>query len=265
MVDQDEAAHPPPGDEEIDELLGSSVRSHLFDERPLSMNALFRFQLGSNAFDGYEFARDAWKRVVGDGTQQQDQSLAGLRQQKDTVKRELKLFEIQFAKFYGRPPSRLDKECLRRLYEFHKQLKSYISAEEAKLDRSSPSPSPSTSSHSNLPPVSISGSIVAVPPKPDLMTAPLGTKNHERRIASGGHVAKDSASISKHKDTTDLRVLKAEKRALKIKLRRFEDDFIRQNGHKPQSYQEVGSIRSDYTRYKYLKEAVATSERSGEN
>jgi hypothetical protein len=34
-------------------------------------------------------------------------------------------------------------------------------------------------------------------------------------------------------------VLKAEKRALKIKLRRFEDEFIRQHGQKPQSYQEV--------------------------
>ena len=37
----------------------------------------------------------------------------------------------------------------------------------------------------------------------------------------------------------DIKVLKAEKRALKIKLRRFEDEFIRQNGQKPQSYQEV--------------------------
>ena len=52
-------------------------------------------------------------------------------------------------------------------------------------------------------------------------------------------------------------VLKAEKRALKIKLRRFEEEFVRKNGHKPQSYQEVGAIRDDYTRYKYLKEAVA--------
>lgn len=34
-------------------------------------------------------------------------------------------------------------------------------------------------------------------------------------------------------------MLKAEKRALKIKLRRFEDEFIRQHGQKPQSYQEV--------------------------
>mmetsp|Transcript_21129 Transcript_21129/g.41069 ORF Transcript_21129/g.41069 Transcript_21129/m.41069 type:complete len:277 (+) Transcript_21129:235-1065(+) len=260
-----EAAKTPPEDEEmdhdVDELLGNSVKSHLFDDRPLTLNSLFRFQLGSNAFDGYEFAREAWKRVT-DGTAQPDQCLAGLRQQKETVKRELKLFEVQFAKFYGRPPSRLDKECLRRLYEFHKQLKSYISAEESKLDgHRSPSPVPT----SNLPPVSVSGSIISVPPKPDLMSAPLGTIN--RIGSSGGHIAKEGASKQRG-DTNDLRVLKAEKRALKIKLRRFEDDFIRHNGHKPQSYQEVGNIRSDYTRYKFLKEAVANSERSersGEN
>jgi len=95
--------------------------------------------------------------------------------------------------------------------------------------------------------------------------------NHERRIASGGHVSKDSASAARQqqptsvRDAADLRVLKAEKRALKVKLRRFEDDFIRQNGHKPQSYQEVGSIRGDYTRYKWLKEVVGSQERSGEN
>ena len=35
----------------------------------------------------------------------------------------------------GRQPSRLDKECLRKLYEFHKQLKAYIAAEEVKLER----------------------------------------------------------------------------------------------------------------------------------
>jgi hypothetical protein len=37
--------------------------------------------------------------------------------------------------YIGRQPSRLDKECLRKLYEFHKQLKAYIAAEEVKLER----------------------------------------------------------------------------------------------------------------------------------
>ena len=46
----------------------------------------------------------------------------------------------------------------------------------------------------------------------------------------------------------DIKVLKAEKRALKIKLRRFEDEFIRQNGQKPQSYQEVYMCNLYHTR-----------------
>jgi hypothetical protein len=43
----------------------------------------------------------------------------------------------------------------------------------------------------------------------------------------------------------DIKVLKAEKRALKIKLRRFEDEFIRINGQKPQSYNEVWTYLLD--------------------
>ncbi len=158
----------------------------LFEERPKDslMNAIFRFNAGVNSFDGmsfpampqellhsvvnakfhadallftgYLFAKEAWKRIVGEGGAQiggDHQSLASLKKSKETVKRELKLFEVQFEKFYGRceaicaarerihanssqigqqyltpcflprrPPSRLDKECLRMLYEYHKQV-----------------------------------------------------------------------------------------------------------------------------------------------
>jgi hypothetical protein len=55
---------------------------------------------------GHEFAQEAWKRVVGEGGAGVigggDQSLQSLRRAKDMVKRELKLFEIHFAKYYGR-------------------------------------------------------------------------------------------------------------------------------------------------------------------
>lgn len=67
---------------------------------------------------------EAWRRVaaVNQNMDGEGQTLESLRLQKDAVKRELKLFDVHFAKFYGRQPSRLDKECLRRLYEFHKQV-----------------------------------------------------------------------------------------------------------------------------------------------
>lgn len=57
-----------------------------------------------------------------------------------------------------RPPNRLDKECLRRLYEFHKQLKALIAAKEARPDdmmsiNSSSSYKSNITHHSNnLPP-----------------------------------------------------------------------------------------------------------------
>ncbi len=54
---------------------------------------------------GYLFAKEAWKRIVGEGGAQiggDHQSLASLKKSKETVKRELKLFEVQFEKFYGR-------------------------------------------------------------------------------------------------------------------------------------------------------------------
>ena len=58
---------------------------------------------------GYEFAMEAWKRVASVGATTinthsangDQQSLESLRLQKDAVKRELKLFDVHFTKFYG--------------------------------------------------------------------------------------------------------------------------------------------------------------------
>ena len=35
----------------------------------------------------------------------------------------------------------------------------------------------------------------------------------------------------------DLKALKAEKRMLKVKLRKFEEEYVKEHGHKPHSYQ----------------------------
>lgn len=61
------------------------------------------------AYAGYEFAMEAWKRVASVGATTinthsangDQQSLESLRLQKDAVKRELKLFDVHFTKFYG--------------------------------------------------------------------------------------------------------------------------------------------------------------------
>mmetsp|Transcript_42383 Transcript_42383/g.133528 ORF Transcript_42383/g.133528 Transcript_42383/m.133528 type:complete len:251 (-) Transcript_42383:1054-1806(-) len=217
----------------IDHEILNVINIGLFHDNPPFLNSFFRFQLGSNTFDGYEFARDAWKRVSMMGSQGKtnDQSLESLRQQKESVKRELKLFDVQFTKFYGRQPSRLDKECLRKLYEFHKQLKAYIAAEEVKMERKR--------SMQTL----------------DVRSSSKGDDSLSANTNNGNKLlALDQLQ------EIDVKVLKAEKRALKIKLRRFEDEFIRQHGQKPQSYQEVGSIREDYSRYKFLKEQLQAVE-----
>jgi hypothetical protein len=38
--------------ERLENMVDGAVRINLFDDRPLGLNALFRFQLGSNVFDG---------------------------------------------------------------------------------------------------------------------------------------------------------------------------------------------------------------------
>lgn len=49
----DENVHPSmEHTEELDTMMGSAVCSNLFEERPLALNSLFRFQLGSDIFDG---------------------------------------------------------------------------------------------------------------------------------------------------------------------------------------------------------------------
>jgi hypothetical protein len=40
--------------ERLENMVDGAVRANLFDDRPLGLNALFRFQLGSNIFDGEE-------------------------------------------------------------------------------------------------------------------------------------------------------------------------------------------------------------------
>lgn len=288
-----------PSEATIENQLSLVVGANLFDEQPLCLNSFFRFQLGSNTFDGespracrvcwlraplwpaacsrfgaatercawlprrvladarsglasigYEFAMEAWKRVasvgatiVSTGTAHGDKrSLESLRLQKDAVKRELKLFDVHFAKFYGRQPSRLDKECLRKLYEFHKQLKAYIASEEVKLER--------RHSHAAL----VESKTL------------INSHNLPPAVSGGGGPGAQSVTPKQvpldQLQAMDVKVLKAEKRALKIKLRRFEDEFIRQNGQKPQSYQEVGIIREDYSRYKFLKEQLQAVEQA---
>jgi hypothetical protein len=66
----------------------------------------------SLVYAGYEFAMEAWKRVASVGATTinthsangDQQSLESLRLQKDAVKRELKLFDVHFTKFYGTVP-----------------------------------------------------------------------------------------------------------------------------------------------------------------
>eukprot|EP00960_Hanusia_phi_P047192 758284-Hanusia_phi.AAC.2 len=187
----------------IDHEILNAIHIGLFHDNPPFLNSFFRFQLGSNTFDGYEFARDAWKRVSAMGSQGKgnDQSLESLRQQKEAVKRELKLFDVQFTKFYGR------------------QLKAYIAAEEVKMERKR----------------SMQTLDVQNSSKSD-ESLPTNTNNGNKQLALD------------QLQEIDVKVLKAEKRALKIKLRRFEDEFIRQHGQKPQSYQAVEQHQSQKDR-----------------
>ena len=96
----------------IDHEILNVINIGLFHDNPPFLNSFFRFQLGSNTFDGivvtcvafashltaplgYEFARDAWKRVSMMGSQGKtnDQSLESLRQQKESVADELKMVD----------------------------------------------------------------------------------------------------------------------------------------------------------------------------
>ncbi|KAJ1489987.1 hypothetical protein T484DRAFT_1778604, partial [Baffinella frigidus] len=51
-------------DHVLERQLSAAVSMNLFDEQPPYLNAVFRFQLESNTFDGNEFAIKAWKRVA---------------------------------------------------------------------------------------------------------------------------------------------------------------------------------------------------------
>ena len=49
-----------------------------------------------------------------------------LNKEKKAVKNELKVYDMEFVKRFGKPPSRVEKEPMRNLYMYYKRLKQYI-------------------------------------------------------------------------------------------------------------------------------------------
>lgn len=58
-----------------------------------------------------------------------------------------------------------------------------------------------------------------------------------------------------------LEALRTEKRALQIRLRRFEEDFRRANGRAVQFHRDIRPVEGEYRRYKDLKKRIAKLER----
>ena len=63
-------------------------------------------------------------------------SFEDLSNEKKRVKNELKLYDQEFIKRFGRPPSRVEKEPMRNLYMYYKRLKQYLSRRQGQAARS---------------------------------------------------------------------------------------------------------------------------------
>eukprot|EP00698_Gefionella_okellyi_P012193 TRINITY_DN3264_c0_g1_i2.p1 TRINITY_DN3264_c0_g1~~TRINITY_DN3264_c0_g1_i2.p1 ORF type:complete len:378 (+),score=90.37 TRINITY_DN3264_c0_g1_i2:790-1923(+) len=143
-----------------------------------------------------------------------------LKAEKSAIKRELRQYDSQFAALFGREPTKHDKEPMRPLYQRYKDVKQLLSAALAKPGVAAP----------------------AAPAAQSTRTAPTPTSD-------------DPAEISAMHSQ-----LKAEKRALQVKLTEFQKEFVRKTGRKVKYREDRLPMEEEYQRYKAIKSKMAELE-----
>lgn len=156
-------------------------------------------------------------------------TLDELQSRKRELKRQLKQYDMNFARRHGRMPVKAEKEPIRHLYENYNALKNQIGmAETNSSNRTTPSPTAATS-RSDSPSESLhSGGEDSPSPSPVLT---------RRRM--------------------DLHALKAEKSQLHQMLRSYERDFFEEHRRQVSSFSDIRPVASQYRRYKEIKRAIA--------
>lgn len=212
-----------------------------------------------------------------------------LKEEKDALKRELKMFDIEFQKQHGRPvsveslvfvccqlmtqPSKENKEALRVLYQRYRDIKvlterpsqpppqKQLQPDSAGQWSPSYTPArPSAPAFEDKPSTKFSQS-APLDKRRDVGEAGLASSFAAMKPASTRSlsVAEDSGSPPPKSRSPTVtgplasdnryKALKAEKRELQIFLHEYQTTFIQRNGHKVQTARDRQPVATEYQRY----------------
>eukprot|EP00003_Mantamonas_plastica_P024554 TRINITY_DN458_c0_g1_i6.p1 TRINITY_DN458_c0_g1~~TRINITY_DN458_c0_g1_i6.p1 ORF type:complete len:769 (+),score=227.54 TRINITY_DN458_c0_g1_i6:54-2309(+) len=205
-----------------------------------------------------------------------------LQREKSIVKRELRSYDIAFEDNYKVAPTKADKEVLRPIYSWYRQLKSKMSnVEKAKKSQPSssiPSPSastPTTSSSSSSSTTTSSDDNTESDKQETCIDVTNGQQSEQKDNTTTGSSSstapannqdqeevRDSLLLTRTYDSEieELADLKKEKKMLQIKLHAFQQDFLKKHGRKVKFLDDQMPMSAEYQRYKALKKRIAELE-----
>jgi hypothetical protein len=195
--------------------------------------------------------------------------------EKKDVKNELKNYDLTFKKYFGREPSRNEKEPMRPLYVYYKKLKAVIIKHEEKEKVTKTQ----TSEGSR-------GSSVESMQTPELkpkITMPIqkGSPSISTSVPTGSSAGKDKDMLLFDMDSKDrgsitpqprpanltteqilkqLDELKHQRNTLRDKLYQYQQEFTKSNNRKIKFHKDIVPVENEYKRYKEVKREMAKLE-----
>jgi len=153
--------------------------------------------------------------------------------EKRRVKQELKRYDAEFRKQFGRLPAHSEKEPMRPLYVYYRRLKTMIAQAEQ---------GGRGGGHGHR------ESLAAIPDVDETTPQHRGEGGGGR---GGGSVEVQIAALEARIET-----LQGEKSAVRQKLQAFQERFVTENQRKIQFHKDILPIEREYRMYKNLKEEI---------
>mmetsp|Transcript_25777 Transcript_25777/g.47114 ORF Transcript_25777/g.47114 Transcript_25777/m.47114 type:complete len:293 (+) Transcript_25777:94-972(+) len=161
--------------------------------------------------------------------------------EKKRVKQELKRYDAEFRRQFGRLPSHNEKEPMRPLYVYYRRLKSMISqAEQARLGGGGRRYGRGSSEDG-----------MRFGMRESLATIPDSEETPRQRGSRVSSVEDQITQLEARMDS-----LQTEKSVVRSKLQAFQERFVSENDRKIRFHKDILPIEREYRMYKNLKEEI---------
>jgi len=168
--------------------------------------------------------------------------------EKRRVKQELKRYDAEFRKQFGRLPSHTEKEPMRPLYVYYRRLKTMLAqVEQSRLGRNSRTGTVGAPWSGDEVPLRFE-------PRESLTTIP--------DMDETPRAGKKGPDVETQISALEVRIenLQSEKAAVRAKLQTFQEKFVGENNRKIRFHKDILPIEREYRMYKNLKEDIAKAE-----